>query len=322
MGKDDPERQADVTAAADDRDVVAIHARIVARMLGCRGAAPSTIGADVLPSDSPASEQQAELKFTLEQNRVYWEDPATVSLLDANLRELEVAFISKYLAPHQRLADVGCGDGRATRRYAPLVESAVGIERSDHLRSVALADQASEPIPNLEFRAGDILDLSAHGQFDVVVTERVLINLPSWGHQREAIEQIAGVLDSGGMYVLIENTEDGDAALNEFRARVGLEPIPQHWHNLFLDWETFEEFVRPQFEIVERRGFSLYYVLTRVYAQMFASFTGSGATASADPVFGQLDPAARRLEESLGAEVRFDDRPVVGPIQGIALRKR
>ena len=274
------------------------------------------------PTDSPAKGAPSELKFTLEQNREYWEDPTSVSLLDENLRELEVAFVSKYLEPHQHLADVGCGDGRATRRYARLVESAVGIERSEHLRSVALADQQTDPVPNLEFRAGDILDLSAHEQFDVVVTERVLINLPSWGHQQQALEQIARRLRPGGMYVMIENTEDGDEALNELRERAGLKAIPQHWHNLFLDWDAFAAFAEPEFELVERRGFSLYYLLTRVYAQLFASFTGSGANAQADPVFRQLDPAARRLEEVVGSETRFGNRPVVGPIQGIALRKR
>jgi hypothetical protein len=63
-------------------------------------------------------------------------------------------------------------------------------------------------------------------------------------------------------------------------------------------------------------------VLTRVYAQIFASFEGFGANAKADPIFQQLDPAARRLEEALGGRVKFGDAPVVGPIQGIALRRR
>lgn len=276
----------------------------------------------VWPTNSHEKGGRTDLKFTLEQNREYWEDPTTISLLDRNMRELEVGFISKYLEAHQRLADVGCGDGRATRRYARLVKWAVGIERSEHLRSIALADQQNEPIPNLEFRPGDILDLSTHGQFEIVVTERVLINLPSWEYQCQAIEQITRMLRPGGMYLMIENTEDGDAALNELRERAGLKPIPQHWHNLFLDWDEFAAFVEPKFDVVERRGFSLFYLLTRVYGQMFASFTGSGSTARADPVFEQLDPAARRLEELVGSEVQFAHRPVIGPIQGIALRKR
>jgi SAM-dependent methyltransferase len=327
--EEDSKRQADVAAPAYDRDIVATHAWIVARLAArprLQGRSPSH-RYDLRVSGTPLTNStdddgSSELKFTLEQNRKYWEDPTSVSLVDENMRELEVAFVSEYLTPHQRLADVGCGDGRATRRYARLVKSAVGIERSEHLRSIALADQQADPIPNLEFRAGDILDLPANEQFDVVVTERVLINLPSWRHQRQAIEQIARLLRPGGMYVMIENTEDGDAALNALRERVGLKAIPQHWHNLFLDWDNFAAFVQSHFETVERRGFSLYYVLTRVYAQMFASFTGFGAKAKADPVFEQLDPAARRLDEVIGSETRFGNWSVVGPIQGIALRKR
>ena len=263
------------------------------------------------------------MKFTLAANREYWEDPKTVSLLDRNLRELEVGFVSKYLAPGQHIADVGCGDGRATRRYAAQVAHCIGIERSTYLLDVARSHNEREPLPNLEFRAGDILELDLPAQsLDVVVTERVLINLPSWQLQRSAIDNVTACLKSGGMYVMVENTEDGDRALNELREQAGLEPIPQHWHNLFLDWDTLAAHVSDEFEIVERRGFGLYYLLTRVYAQMFASFTGFGADAKADPVFENLDPAARRLEELVGAEFRLGDRPVVGPIQGIALRKR
>ena len=263
------------------------------------------------------------MKFTLEQNREYWEDPRSVSLLDGNLRELEVGFVSKYLSGDHELADVGCGDGRATRRYAGLVRSALGIERSNHLRGIALADQVADSIDNLSFVEGDILDLSAYaGRFDVVVTERVLINLPSWEHQQQAIEQIHQALKPGGMYVMLENTEDADAALTDVRQRVGLDPIRQHWHNLFLVWEDFAAFVEPHFDLIERRGFSLYYLLTRVYGQMFASFTGIGADAKADPVFEHLDPAARALEEALAGDVRIGGSPVLGPIQGIALRRR
>ena len=55
---------------------------------------------------------------------------------------------------------------------------------------------------------------------------------------------------------------------------------------------------------------------------MFASFTGIGADAKADPVFEHLDPAARALEEALAGDVRIGGSPVLGPIQGIALRRR
>jgi SAM-dependent methyltransferase len=239
------------------------------------------------------------------------------------MRELEVAFVEQYLEPGLHAADIGCGDGRATRRYAARVASIVGIERSERLRGLAEGDQEREQIANLTFSPGDILDLSEYrNAFDVVITERVLINLPSWEHQQRAIAEIAGALRPGGRYVMLENTTDGDDALNRLRERVGLKPIPQHWHNLFLDWDAFAAFVDRDFELVERRGFSLYYVLTRVYGQMFASFEGFGAAAKADPVFAHLDPAARRLEETFGGSVAFGEDAVIGPIQGIALRKR
>ena len=120
-------------------------------------------------------------KFTLESNRDYWEDPQTVSILDLNLHELEIRFVSKFLRPVHVMADVGCGDGTATLRYAESVKYCYGIEPSSLLRKRANRALAGSGQNNVKFVDGDIFNLSEYEEiFDLVVSQRVLINLPSW----------------------------------------------------------------------------------------------------------------------------------------------
>ena len=261
-------------------------------------------------------------RFTIESNREYWEDPNTISIIDSNLHALEIDYVSKHLRPEHIIADIGCGNGNATLKYAERVKYCYGIERSKLLR-----DQASRALQlsrqrNVAFREGDILDLSDYKEnFDVVVTQRVLINLPSWELQARAIDNVYRCLKKGGLYILVENTNDGNDIMNAYRKKVGLQPISVHWHNRFLDFDVFMRHIDKKFRLIERHGFNLYYLLTRIYVQMFASFVGSGKNAQADDIFSKSDRAARILFEEIGDRIVFADNPVLGPIQGIVLQR-
>lgn len=261
-------------------------------------------------------------KFTLEQNRDYWNDPETISIVDKNVHQLEIDFVSKYLKPNQVIADIGCGKGLATLKYAEKVKHCLGIERSDYSRSEAEKNLRQTKLDNVSFVAGDILDMSEYeNRFDLAITGRCLINLPSWQYQANAIENVHRSLKKGGLYILVENTHDGHDAMNAYREQLGLDPIAIHWHAEFLHVDVFEEFIEGKFKLIESTGFNLYYLLTRVYVQMFASFTGFGKNAKADPIFEKADEAARVLHEKIGHKIKFEENPVFGPIQGFALEK-
>ena len=53
----------------------------------------------------------------------YWESGNTVSLLDSNLRTLEESTVLRYLHKNMEFADLGCGGGQSTVRYAAAVKS-------------------------------------------------------------------------------------------------------------------------------------------------------------------------------------------------------
>lgn len=252
----------------------------------------------------------------------YWEDPNTVSIIDKNLHQLEIEFAASYLKPTDHMADIGCGNGDATIEYSKHVCSCIGLERSQHLISLAKEKCANLKFNNLSFASGDILDLDKFRDcFDSIVTQRTLINLSSWNDQKNAILNIHAALKPNGRYIMVENTQDSFQNLNDMRASVGLNPIKQHWHNLFLDFETVTDFLKTKFKILKSFNLSLYYFLTRVYTPMYADFTGFGIHAKKDALFERSDAAARLLAEKFGDLIEFKGHRALGNTQGFVLEK-
>jgi SAM-dependent methyltransferase len=257
-----------------------------------------------------------------QQIRAYWQDPNTRSLIDENLRKLEESSVIRYLEPNFNIVDVGCGDGYSTFEYAPRVRTCLGLEQSDLLRSRAEERFAQAGVANTRFMAGDIMDLSSvKDRFDLAITQRVLINLPSWEEQKMAIENIRSLLRPGAIYVMVENTYEGHDALNEYRVTMGLPKIPKHWHNLYFHQAELMDFLRQRFHVVAHHTFSLYYLITRVFMNQIASFQGFGKDAVKDPIFEKADVAARSMQEVLGGRVSIGDSPSLGPIQAFILRR-
>jgi ubiquinone/menaquinone biosynthesis C-methylase UbiE len=195
---------------------------------------------------------------------------------DVHLRDLEVtatiATLRELLPAGATLLDAGCGDGYATLAIASALPGirAVGVDFSAQMISLANGHLSRSPAlaGRVSFTEGDVtrLDLVAPGQqFDVVLTERCLINLGSYDRQRTAFSQIARRLVPGSHYIAVENFVEGQENMNAARASLGLPPIEIRWHNTFFTEETFTAAARPHFEVVAFRDFaSSYYFATRI----------------------------------------------------------
>jgi ubiquinone/menaquinone biosynthesis C-methylase UbiE len=150
----------------------------------------------------------------------------------------------------QRLLEVGAGNGVLLAHLdAVLPElSPVGVEFSPDMLAVA----QERKLPRAKLTRGDVRALEfPDASFDIVVTERCVINLMEPQHQAEAIAQIARVLRPGGHYICIEAFTDGHQQMNQARQDIGLPPIPQAHHNLWFDKAWFKEQVASFFEIVD-----------------------------------------------------------------------
>jgi ubiquinone/menaquinone biosynthesis C-methylase UbiE len=255
----------------------------------------------------------------------YWENSDTVSLIDKNLRQLETSFVMSNLSAGDELADFGCGDGESTVSYATKVKSCLALEYSNRLREKAAERFREAGLANVTLVRGDVLDLSAYeAKFNVVVTQRVIINFMTWEEQKFVLNNIWKTLRPGGRYLMIENTFEGYEALNKVRRAVGLANIPLHdWHNYFLHFDKLKNYIEDKFVVEQTHSFNLYYLLTRVFLNMFAKFDGYGTNAVKDNIFDAADTAARHLHELMRDRVKItvDKGDAFGPIQGFVLRR-
>lgn len=218
---------------------------------------------------------QQEIKaFWDEQARAHL-DSSIATNPDPNYRELEIAHILPHLSDHGRILDVGCGNGYSTLRFARANPHAIvlGVDYSIPMIRAAMDSHTRHhhSLKNVSFLAADVLSLTdLRMQFDIIVTERCLINLPNFTEQKKAILEMKRCLNYGGKLVLVENTMEGLANLNTMRRKFDLPDIKMRWHNQYLPQQEFLKFARQHFQVqtVDNIG-NLYYMLSRVvYAKL------------------------------------------------------
>jgi hypothetical protein len=108
---------------------------------------------------------------------------------------------------------------------------------------------AKETCPGATFHVADVMDLPDIGPYDVVFTDRMLINLGSIAMQRQAIENLASLTQ--GSLILIENSRQTKDAQNDLREVVGLPRRRDAEFNLFLNDEVVIPHLKSLFSTVE-----------------------------------------------------------------------
>jgi len=145
--------------------------------------------------------------------------------------ELERRAILAYLRPGMRVLDCGCGTGKTARAAAALGCDVTGWDYSEEMIAAAISTGAA----GMRYMVADIREKPTVGApYDVVYTQRCLINLATWQEQVAAIRHLLSLLRPGGTYLMCECSADGLADINELRRKVGLPVIQQHWHNRYL----------------------------------------------------------------------------------------
>lgn len=168
----------------------------------------------------------------------------TSTMRDEITRSREVDAALRLLAHVQgddvplRLLDVGCGNGyllaAIAEQFANITLS--GLDTLPEMLELARGRR----VAGCEVVAGDARQMPfPDAAFDVVVSERCIINLRTRADQAKALSEIARVLRIGGHYICIEAFTDGLAELNEAREQLGLAANAQPDHNLWLDKQWF-----------------------------------------------------------------------------------
>ena len=198
----------------------------------------------------------------------------TAGTQDLIAKELEHRAILNALAEIKpsTILEVGCGRGELARL---IVQNLPSVEylAIDNSREMIAAAKA-QPFRNARLRyANRGVEHLPKGHFDCVITERMLINLPSWEAQQQAIDAIAERLNPGGYYLMCENSQDGLGVINSARAALGLPAITAPWHNRYL--QSGELLTVQSLDWMVCKHFSsTYYFLSRVINAKLADEAG------------------------------------------------
>jgi ubiquinone/menaquinone biosynthesis C-methylase UbiE len=200
-------------------------------------------------------------------------ETSTMEDITTRRKEIEAitALLDEVVQQSSDLLEIGCGNGVLLdvlrTRYPDL--PLTGRDFSQPM--VGLAQ--SRGLANCDVAHGDVRSLDFEREaFDLVVGERVLINLMDREHQWQALAEIARVLRPGGYYVCIEAFKDGLNSLNEARAELGLDPNTEAYHNLWFEEAGFRQEAAKHFEVIDTQSLagvpqhflSSYYFMSRV----------------------------------------------------------
>lgn len=169
----------------------------------------------------------------------------TSTMADVNTRRLEMDALVSYLKTAKKALEVGCGNGAASVEIAKRVKlNLTCVDFTPELIALAKKQPTKGIKGKVDFYEQDVLKLPYKNAFDAVFTERCIINLMTWEHQKTALANMAGALKSGGRLILLEAFNDGLAQLNRSRQDVGLEPVGPAYHNFYLDKEAVIEHLK------------------------------------------------------------------------------
>lgn len=224
---------------------------------------------------------------SIKKIKKHWDDQAErygvhplATCPDAILDDLVVKSIAKYLLPEKYILDVGCGNGNITIRLAQIVKSNfVGCDYSEKMiekANEALKDKKSSFARRLEFVVGDALHLPFKDKsFDIIFTNRCLINLTKLKDQLIATKEVHRVLKKGGLYIMSENSKSSLKNLNQLRKAVELPSISSPWHNLYIDEEKFFSSIKKLFDLQLVDNFcSSYYIGSRIFNGKVSAMKG------------------------------------------------
>lgn len=229
----------------------------------------------------------------------YWNEPAVESMYDKNLLNAEIELIRKHIPEGAKILDAGCGEAEGTLVYSLIPGTTVhAVDFSETRLQKArerLAGRQNVTCKQVDFLGEYEMDYD----YDVVISQRFLINLMEWKLQQQVLLDLTSRLKRGGRLLMLEGSQQGVDSLNEFRAALGLEPIPVKWHNLFFDDHALVDFMEQHgYQFVSENGLGTYFLLTRGIRPMF------DRDLSWDNAFNRL-AASPRTDELMGLGSKF-----------------
>jgi 2-polyprenyl-3-methyl-5-hydroxy-6-metoxy-1,4-benzoquinol methylase len=204
-------------------------------------------------------------------------DGANSTMEDQVIRNAEIKFFTMELKNqfpegNFSLLDAGCGNGyllSILRQEFPKARL-FGLEFTPELWEIA----SLRKLPKVEIINHDLRknDWFSKKKFDVIITERVIINILDRKDQYTAIENLAAKLKVGGLYLHSESYRAPLEELNSARRENLLEEVEESYQNLYLK-DTFamnlKQYGLEAYEtVVPENYLSTHFFVSRVFHKM------------------------------------------------------
>lgn len=214
---------------------------------------------------SNSESHSAKVKQFWEEQSFKQEQAGTKDLIG---KQIEIRELDKFIHDGLRILDLGCGNGISALAFAEKYNiDLVGIDYAENMVKEAQKKSSNHKLKgSVTFQSANVLNLPNDLEpFDVIYTERCLINLENWELQSQAIQDICNLLKPSGIYVMMENSLNGLETINELRKLVGLTEIQPPWHNCYFQTELIESLKMDHAFLQQTIHYSsTYYLLSRV----------------------------------------------------------
>tara|TARA_B100001287_G_C22588328_1_gene484410 strand:- start:213 stop:1013 length:801 start_codon:yes stop_codon:yes gene_type:complete len=209
-------------------------------------------------------------------------DSASSTMSNNFIRQSETDFIVNqihlYLSKHKLVdndisfIDIGCGNGYTLDELSSSFKFDFhGIELTESLRKIA-----NDRLGNQGIRVsrGDIRrsDDLPQKKFQILLCQRVLINLLDKNDQEEALNNLISLVKKGGLLIFIECFNESLDNLNKIRESFLLDPMKPSHHNLYLANDILNNERLAIFNDTQKNFLSMHYFVSRVLHPLYLNY--------------------------------------------------
>lgn len=232
----------------------------------------------------PREKNYENIKNFWESEAAEWGESPQVTIRDHFFRNHELHTLLSMIPRCKRLLDVGCGTGFGTLVLSQRADHTLGVDYSKNMiqwaarakddrsyqtyqarRLKLFYDMEPRDDRQVDFVVGDVLNLDLEFKdFDVVVGQRILINLPTHEQQMRALENLRRHSSDNAWLFITEATLQGHKRTDEYRQQFGLPILEKYWHNNYVDEARYDEWVYHGWRVAGTYSFDTYMLLSKV----------------------------------------------------------
>jgi SAM-dependent methyltransferase len=210
------------------------------------------------------------MPMEMQQIRNHWDVLAKKYALDLKsttktptIKQLEIHALARAIRAsfpdasiRRSVLEIGCGNGHNLFGLWKQLSSYsfTGLDYSPQMIESARSILEAHPDADMHFGVADILTLQLEllnaTHYDVVFTDRCIINLNTWEGQQAGLRNCAERVKSGGMLMILENFAGSYSNQNRLRESSGLLARTPDPYNLFMSETAFESFVTGELGLI------------------------------------------------------------------------